>query len=62
MIREINIVEQIITLLDNYYELSLKELDKLRILTNMLSSILGEYLYLERINGHLERGEVNKSV
>jgi len=48
-------------LLNNYYKLNLKELDQLRILSNLLSSSLGEYLYDKRINGYLEGSKNNEN-
>ena len=59
--REIYIVEQLKLLLNNYPTLNLKQLEKLRIFSNMLSTSLGNYLYDKRINGILAE-DVNISI
>jgi len=59
--REIYIVEQMKPLLNNYPVLNFKQLEELRILTNMLSSSLGCYLYDKRINRNLEGRKNNEN-
>jgi len=58
--REIYIVEQLKPLLNNYPILNIKQLEELRILSNMLSVSLGNYLYNKRIKGVLAEDVINK--
>jgi len=58
--REIYTVEQLKPLLNNYPILNIKQLEELRILSNMLSVSLGNYLYNKRIKGVLAEDVINK--